>query len=166
MNISEFKSLITEHWVPPVITGVFGLLVGLSISLFDAEISDNRYFLEKQATTADRVAMQFSKYTENWRRIVSLKNYVASENRKPTPQEFDLLKKYVIARDSAKDSLYSALDASQLYFEENTSNLSVHFKEWDVQQSTKLTNELPAISEWQSRKRRILLAMRKELRDD
>lgn len=40
MNISEFKSLITEHWIPPLITGIFGLIVGLSVSFFEAEITE------------------------------------------------------------------------------------------------------------------------------
>jgi hypothetical protein len=135
MNISQFKALVTEHWAPPLITGIFGLVVGLSVSFFDAEISENRYFLEKQATTADRVALQFSKYVENWRRIVKLKSFVDSENREPTENEVEQLKLYVASRNSARDELFSALDSLHLYFDKKTSDLSSSFRIWDEAQS-------------------------------
>ena len=166
MNIAEFKALITEHWIPPLIIGIFGLVVGLLVSFFDADISENRYFLEKQATTADRVALQFSQYVENWRRIVSLKDHVATEKRNPTGHELGQLKKYVTARDTARDKLFSALDSLYLYFEKETSDLSSSFRAWDEQQSTKLAKDLPETKEWQEKGREILLSMRKELLDE
>jgi hypothetical protein len=166
MNISQFKALITEHWVPPLITGIFGLVVGLSVSFFDAEISENRYFLEKQATTADRIALQFSKYVENWRRIIKLKNFVDSEKRKPSENEVEQLKLYVSSRNAARDELFSALDSLHLYFDKETSDLSSSFRIWDEEQSNKLTKDLPNIKEWQDKERNILLSMRKGLLDE
>ena len=163
MNVSKFKILVSEHWIPSLITGVFGIVVGLSVSFFNAEISENRYFLEKQSSTADLVAEHFSKYTENWKRIIHLKTYVQFQQRKPTEQEKELLKRYVLARDSAKDSLFIALDSLHLYFKKETSDLSLQFRDWDEQQSRKKIQNLPPIKDWQLKGHEILLSMRREL---
>ena len=163
MELTKYKELIVENWVPALVTGVFGLIIGLSISFFESEVSDNRFFLEKQATTADRVALNFSAYVENWRRIIKLKEYVKTTNKQPTESQIDQLKKYVEKRDLARDKLFSALGGLHLYFEEKTSNLATGFRVWDELQSTKTTPELANISEWQKREKTILLSMRKEL---
>ena len=144
MDIAKYKAMVVEHWVPALITGVAGLIVGLSITLFEANVSDNRFFLEKQAATADRVALEFSTYVANWRRIITLKKYVAENNRKPSSQEVEQLKTFVFARNMARDRLMSALDALHLYFEHDTSHIAAQFREWDEQQSTKTTSELPS----------------------
>ena len=163
MNLKKFKALVAEHWVPALITGVFGLALGLSVTLFEAQVSDNRFFLEKQAATADRVAQEFSKYVENWRRIMELKKHVSGEKRNPSAEELEQLKTYVVDRNAARDRLFSALDALHLYFKNETSIRAMQFRSWDEQQSTKTVADLPAISEWQARERALLSAMRKEL---
>ena len=163
MEITKYKELIIEHWVPALVTGVFGLIVGLSVTFFESEVSDNRFFLEKQTATADRVALNFSVYVENWRRIIKLKEYVKTTKKSPTESQIVQLKRYVEKRDLARDKLFSALDALYLYFEEKTSNLAVEFRLWDESQSTKITSELANIAEWQKKERAILLSMRKEL---
>lgn len=110
--------------------------------------------------------MQLSQYVENWRRIINLKSYVTAENRKPTNHELEQLKKYVTARDTARDKLFSALDSLHLYFEKETSDLSSSFRAWDEQQSIKQTKDLPKTIEWQEKGREILLSIRREMLDE
>ncbi|OUR92010.1 hypothetical protein A9Q81_17160 [Gammaproteobacteria bacterium 42_54_T18] len=163
MELTKYKELIVEHWVTAMVTGVFGLVIGLSVTAFESKASDNRFFLEKQAVTADRVALSFSIYVENWRRIIKLKEYVKLTKSPPTESQISQLKTYVEQRDRARDKLFSALDALHLYFAEQTSNLAVEFRLWDESQSTKTTSQLASIAEWQKREIIILVAMRKEL---
>lgn len=163
MDARKFKALVVEHWVPVLITGLVGLIAALLLALLQSKVSDNRFFLERQAVTADHVASEMSRYLENWRRIVELKRYVASENRAPLPQEIEQLHTYVSARDSARDNLFSALDAVHLYYGEPTTAASIQFRVWDEDQSIKTAQELPSIDEWRKKGYLILSSMREEL---
>lgn len=164
MDTRRFKTLVAEHWVPVLITGLVGLTAALLVAFFQSRASDNRFFLERQAITADHVALEMSRYLENWRRIVELKKYVASENRAPHPEEIERLKTYVSGRDAARDNLFSALDAVHLYFGERTAEASLQFRVWDEAQSTKTAQELPSINEWRKKGHLVLSMMREELR--
>ena len=164
MDPRKFKALIVEHWIPVLITGLVGLVAALALALLQAKVSDNRFFLERQALTADHVASEMSRYIENWRRIVELKKYVAGERRAPSPQEIERLKAYVAARDAARDNLFSSFDAVHLYFGEHTTAASIQFRVWDEDQSIKMSQELPGIDEWRKRGHKVLSAMREELR--
>lgn len=157
------KRISIENWMPAVITGIFGIMIGLLVTLFEAGVSDNRFFLEKQATTADRVVLELSRYVENWRKITKLKSYVKENNRKPTSDEIDKLKIFVSKRDLARENLFSALDSLHLYFEHETSRIAQKFRDWDEIQSTKTMSKLPEIVEWQDRGHAILTSMRTEL---
>lgn len=92
-----------------------------------------------------------------------LKESVAKESRSPTQEEVDQLLTFAANRNSSRDSLFSALDAMQLYFGEAPANLGVQFRAWDEEQSLKRSSELPRISTWQQRERTLLNAMREEL---
>lgn len=164
MDARKFKALVVEHWVPVLITGLVGLVAALSLALLQAKVSDNRFFLERQALTADRVALEMSRYIENWRRIMQLKKYVAEANRSPSPEDMERLKAYVAERDSARDRLFSSLDAVHLYFGEQTAAAAVQFRVWDEEQAIKTAIELPVIDEWRKRGHSILSSMREELR--
>lgn len=164
MEKTNYKDLMIEHWVPTLVTGLFGIIIGLSVTLFKAEVSDNRFFLEKQSSTADNVASEFSIYVENWRRIIKLKQYVIESKRNPKKQEIQRLRVYVAHRDKARDKLFSALDSLSLYFDESTSNIASDFKKWDELQSTKTVADLPNLSEWKQIQMNILKAMKKELK--
>ena len=150
-----------KHWLTPFISGAIGLVAGLTLSWFESEASENRFFLEKQATTADRVALEFSRYVDSWRKMIQLRQYVGSQ--RPTTEQQEQLKTFVAVRDEARQKLFSALDASHLYFRDETASVVSEFKSWDDAQSTKTLRQLPPIAEWESRERLLLVTMREEL---
>ena len=164
MDIRKFRALVVQHWAPVLITGLIGLVAALLLSILQAQVSNNRFFLERQVATADRVALEMSRYIENWRRILQLKKYVAEANRGPSSQELERLKSYVAERDSARDDLFSSLDAVHLYFGKKTVTAAVQFRVWDEEQSIKTAPDLPIISEWRERGLSVLSSMREELR--
>lgn len=163
MNIKKYKELIVEHWIPVSITGILAIVGGIIFSSVDADISDNRFFLEKQANTAERVTLAFSKYAENIRRIDEFKIFVESNNKAPSLEQIYQLKKYITVRTLARDELFSSLDNVSLYFDEDTSGAAYEFRQWDEIQSKKTSSKLPSASEWQSKQKAILLLMREEL---
>ena len=163
MNINKFKEIVTEHWVPVCLTSALALAASLVIAFNDADISTNRFFLEKQSNTAEKVTVYFSKYVENIRRIKDYKHYVTSNKTKITNENIKTLKLYVANRTKARDELFSALDALSLYFNEDTSKAAYAFRNWDEKQSSKKVYTDKDIAEWKKRQRSILLLMHKEL---
>ena len=152
-----------DSWSKPILTAIIGLLSGMFLAGFDAEISDNRFFLEKQVATADRVATEFSSYVVNWDRLVKLKKYVISKDRDPTKNENERFYSILEARDDAREKLYAGFDHSNLYFSQETVKLINKFRDWDRLQSTKTINQLPAFEKWTNHEVLILSEMRGEI---
>ena len=64
-----------QYWVPPILTAVIGFFGGLSLPLLQDVLSTDRFFLEQRVRAADTVGNEFSRYVENWRRLVAMKKY-------------------------------------------------------------------------------------------
>lgn len=157
-------SAMLQHVASPTITTVLGLIAGLLLAHFNSEASINRFFLEKQAKAADDVAVEFSKYVENWARLVRLRKEFDSRKDMPSSEERDNFKKVVFARSDARDKLFAAVDAVHLYFGKSTSDLALQFKSWDNQQAELTIEKLPAIDEWRNWQVKILRQLHEEIK--
>jgi hypothetical protein len=152
-----------EKVLPIGLPAILGLVSGLLLSTYNSNLSNNRYFLEKQANSANEVAAHFSNYIENWRRLVTLRRDWAT--RKITPSEDEQKRLFAIAdeRGKARDKLFSSLDLLALYFDEGVVKMAYEFRQWDEAQADKLIDVLPEIREWQARSRNLMARMRKVL---
>lgn len=165
--MSEEKSrasAILQYIASPAITAVLGLVAGLSLAQFNSEASINRFFLEKQTETADDVAVEFSRYVENWARLIQLRKEFDSRKDKPSSEERENFKRVVFARSDARDKLFSALDAMHLYFGKSSSELALQFKSWDNQQAALTVEKLPHVDEWRNWQVKILRQLHEEIK--
>jgi len=155
-------SVIVQHWVPPAITAILGLFAGISVATYNSKLDTNKFFLEKQAKTADNIAIEFSRYVENWTRLVRVRKEFDAKTSEPSEQEKEYFKKVVFERADARDKLFSFLDSAHLYYSDDVSVLVVKFREWDDQQSSLTIDKLPDIKEWRSWQMNILRQLHKE----
>lgn len=149
-------STILQHWVPPVLTAVLGIVAGIALSTYNSDISDNRYFLEKRAVAADKIANEFSRYVVNWGRLVQLRKLFDRRESDPSEEEKENFKRVVFNRNDYRDKLFSSFDSAHLYYDDEASNLISNFREWDIKQSTLTIDQLPDIKEWRAWQKRIL----------
>ncbi len=151
-------------WIAPAITAIVSLITGVLLASYNFGLATNRFFLEKQAKTADDVAVEFSRYVGNLARVVHMRRHFKGMKAPPGKEESDFFKKAVYERSAARDKLNSSLDATHLYFSEKVSGLVVEFRAWDDRQSTLTVDELPDIKEWQKWQIDVLRALREEIR--
>ena len=155
--------MISDAWTKSIFTAIIGLLSGMMLASYDADISDNRFFLEKQAKSADQVANEFSRYVVNWGRVITLKNHVTSEKRPPTAEENSRFTSSLLARNDAREKLFAAFDLLSLYFSPDSIAMVDAFRDWDQEQSMKTIEHLPNLDEWRRYERNILAELRLEL---
>ena len=154
---------IFQHWMPPAITATLGLIAGISLAAYNADLSTNRFFLEKQAKTADSVAVEFSRYIENWARLIRLRKEFDAMATTPNAEQREYFKKVVFERADARDKLFSSLDATHLYYSKKSSDVIMKFREWDDQQSELTIDKLPDIKEWRKWQIDILHRLHEEI---
>lgn len=157
-------STILQHWAPPAITASLGLIAGISLAAFNSDVATSRFFLEKQAATADSVAIQFSRYIENWGRLVRLRKEFDAMKTEPSPEQREYFKKVVFERADARDKLFSSLDSTHLYYSKTTSDAVVKFRDWDNEQAELTIEKLPDIKEWRNWQINILHQLREEIK--
>ncbi|MDZ4251611.1 MAG: hypothetical protein U1A72_03455 [Sulfuritalea sp.] len=163
----EGKSILAAHlqqWIPPAITALLGLVAGIVLAAYNSDLATNRFFLERQAKTADNVAVEFSRYVENWSRLMRLRRHFDATPTEPTAEERDNFKRVVFERSNARDKLFSSLDSVHLYYSPKVSGIVVEFRAWDYRQSELTIDKLPDIKEWQQWQIDILRALREEIR--
>lgn len=163
-EITSVVSTIVQHWISPAITAILGLIAGIALAAYNSDLATNRFFLEKQAKTADNVAIEFSRYTENWARLVRLRKEFDTMKSAPSQEQREFFKKVVFERADARDKLFSSLDATHLYYSKNTSETVVKFRDWDNQQSELTMDKLPDIKEWRKWQIDILHQLHKEIK--
>lgn len=161
--VKSMMSTVLQHWIPPAITATLGIIAGISLAAYNADLSTNRFFLEKQAKTADSIAVEFSRYVENWARLIRLRKDIDAMTSTPPLQQREFFKKVVFDRADARDKLFASLDAAHLYYSRKSSELIVKFREWDDQQSELTVDKLPPIDEWRKWQIRILHRMNEEI---
>ena len=154
---------IIQHWVPPIITVALGLIAGISLAAYNSDLSTNRFFLEKQTRTADNVAVEFSRYIENWARLVRLRKQFDTRNNEPSAEEKEFFKRAVFERADARDKLFSSFDSTHLYYSKRITDLVVRFREWDDKQSELTIEKLPNIEEWRKWQVDILRQLHEEI---
>lgn len=151
------------QWIAPAITALCGLAGGVGLASYNFDLATSRFFLEKQAETANHVATEFSRYVDNWSRMVQMRKKFDAMDRDPDPEQKDYFKKAVFDRKDARDKLFSHFDATHLYYSEKTSNLILRFRDWDEKQSDLTVDKLPDIAEWRKWQIDILRQLRSEI---
>lgn len=151
-------------WVAPAITAIVSLITGVLLASYNFNLATNRFFLEKQAKTADDVAVEFSRYVDNWSRLMRMRRHFDALKTPPGKEEREFFRKAVYERASARDKLFSSLDATHLYYSDNVSKLAVEFRAWDDKQAELTIERLPDIKEWQKWQVDVLRALREEIR--
>lgn len=152
------------QWVPAAITALAGLIAGIALAAYNFDLATNRFFLEKQAKTADNVAVEFSRYVENWSRLIRMRRHFDAMATTPGAEEQEFFKKAAFERSDARDKLFSSLDATHLYYSEKVSKRVIEFRTWDDQQSELTIDKLPDIKEWRKWQVDVLRALREEIR--
>lgn len=157
---------IVQHWGAPSVTAILGLVAGIGLSTYNADLSNNRFFLEKRAVVADNIANEFSTYIVNWARLIQLRKEFDTRKDAPSPEERENFKRTVFARSDARDKLFSSMDSAHLYYNDNTSNLIASFREWDLQQAILTIDKLPDPKEWRTWQVKILRQLHKEISNE
>ena len=151
-------------WLAPAITALVSLITGILLASYNFGLATNRFFLEKQAKTADDVAVEFSRYVDNWSRIMRMRRHFDAMRTPPGKEEREYFKKAVFERAGARDKLFSSLDATHLYYSEKVSKMVVEFRAWDDSQAELTIDKLPDIKDWQKWQINVLRALREEIR--
>jgi hypothetical protein len=159
-------STIVQHWGPPAVTAILGLVAGIGLSTYNSDLSNNRFFLEKRAVVADNIANEFSTYVVNWARLMQLRKEFDARKDTPRPEERENFKRTVFARNDARDKLFSSMDSAHLYYDDDSSNLIASFREWDIQQATLTIDQLPDPKEWRAWQVKILRQLHKEISNE
>ncbi|MFZ1765920.1 MAG: hypothetical protein WAT68_04565 [Candidatus Nitrotoga sp.] len=159
-------STIVQHWGPPAVTALLGLIAGIGLSTYNSDLSNNRFFLEKRAVVADNIANEFSRYVVNWARLMQLRREFDAKKDTPSAEERENFKRTVFARNDARDKLFSSMDTAHLYYDDKTSILIVNFRDWDTQQATLTINKLPDPKEWRTWQVKILRQLHKEISNE
>lgn len=157
---------ILQHWGPPALTAILGLIAGIGLSTYNSDLSENRFFLEKRAIVADNIANEFSTYVVNWARLIQLRTEFDKKQQAPSPEERENFKRTVFARNDARDKLFSSLDSAHLYYDDNTSSLIASFREWDMQQAMLTIDKLPDPKKWRAWQVKILRQLHKEISNE
>lgn len=163
MDQEKTKLSVLQHIVPPTVTAILGLVTGVLLAQFNSHVSTSHFFLEKQAKTADDIAVEFSRYVENWDRLVKLRKEFDSMKEAPSTEEKEYFDEALSARSDARDKLFSAFDSTHLYYSKATSELVLQFESWDNQQAVLTIEKLPSIGEWRNWQIRILRQLQKDL---
>jgi len=159
--------IIHQYWIPSVLTGLIGFFGGLSLPLLQDVLATDRFFLEQRVRAADTVGNEFSRYVENWRRLVAMKKYLTDKGKrkeKLNDEEVERFRELAAVRSEARDKLFSALNLLHLYYGDRVTRIVAEFKAWDEAQATKEIDQLPRITEWQAHQIRLLTAIREEIR--
>ncbi|WP_107797593.1 MULTISPECIES: hypothetical protein [Nitrosospira] len=164
LKIKPNLSSTIQLWVSPVMTAMLGLIAGVLTSSYNSDLAANKFFLEKQVATADSVAIEFSRYVENWSRLIRLRKEFDAKNKEPSAEEKEYFKKTVSERAIARVKLFASLDSAYLYYGKDTSNLVIKFRDWDSKQSDLTIEKLPDINEWRRWQIDILRQLHKEIR--
>lgn len=156
-------STILQYLFPSIITALLGLIAGLMLSTYNANISDNRYFLEKRTIVADGIAKEFSTYVLNWGRLIQLRKQFDSKKTEPTDEEKENFKRVVFNRNDSRDRLFALFDSAHLYYGDDTSVMISEYRDWDIKQSTLKIDQLPDIKEWHDWQKNIIRKLHKEI---
>ncbi len=159
-------SAIFQHWGPPAVTAIIGLVAGIGLSTYNSDLSKNRLFLEKRVVVADNIANEFSTYAVNWARLIQLRKELDTIKNAPSPEERENFKRTVFSRNDARDKLFSSMDSAYLYYDKDTSILIASFREWDVQQAKLTIDRLPDPKEWRAWQVKILRQLHKEISNE
>lgn len=162
VNRPRIWPIILQHWVPPTITAALGLLTGLYVASTGQVSAEKQLYLKHRIGHAEAVAIHFSEYVENWRRLIQVSTY---EREKGVLDHETAARKnaYVTARNNARDKLFGALGALELYFGPQVLEKAAEFRKWDDAQTIKRLNELPPLSEWRNHSAAIVGAIRAEM---
>lgn len=159
-------STIVQHWGAPAVTAALGLVAGIGLSTYNSDLSNNRFFLEKRAVVADKIANEFSTYVVNWARLIQLRKEFDARKDAPSSEERENFKRTVFARNDARDKLFSSMDSAHLYYDDDTSELISSFREWDIQQATLTIDKLPDPKDWRAWQAKILRQLHKEISNE
>lgn len=138
----NFENL-SDKLIPVILTGVVSFIFAWILRGIDR----NRSFKDKRIEHAESTIVHFSKYVENWRKLITIAKLQLE--RELTTDEKDRMREYIRQRDDARNSLISNINTLPLFFEEVVVNKFKMFKKWDKEQSAKRLDELPTVEEWE-----------------
>lgn len=120
--------------------------------------------MRRPAKTTDDIAVEFSRYVDNWSRIMRMRRHFDALKHPPGMEEREFFRRAVYERASARDRLFSSLDATHLYYGAKLPKMVVEFRAWDERQAELTIESLPDIKEWQKWQIDVLRALREEIR--
>jgi hypothetical protein len=158
----SFWRVVFEQWVPPIITGVLGFAAGIYTTHRGDVSAERQLYLTRRVSQAEAVAINFDQYAENWRRLIQIATF---EKEKGSLDEEETRRKngFVTARNAARDKLFGALGALELYFGPKVLEKAGEFRRWDDAQTIKRLEDLPLLEEWRERELSLVSAIRQEL---
>lgn len=165
-SLREFAAYSADKWGASIVTGLVGLVSGLTVASYNADVSNNKFYLEQQAKVADTVSKSFALYVENIRRLTALRKSFDERKAPPTDQELVWMKELATARNSARDSLLTTMDSLTLYFGQKVVTLAYDFRDWDEEQASKTYDQLPEPKEWKRRAKELFILMRSDMRGE
>ncbi len=161
-NQDETRWGIDRTWRNPIITGIFGLIIGVVAANLQAKAVKDQYFLENRARTGEIVTSQFSRYIDKFQRLIQVqRDYRDKKMTKEDAERMAIVLNQ--QRVDARAKLFNALSALRLYYGDNVTDIVVEFQTWDEEQATKRISDLPEITQWRGYQTKILAAMREEI---
>ena len=154
--------IIAQYWIPSIITVALGFLTGVYMTREGYLSAEKQLYLKQRVTQGEAVAIHFDEYIENWRRLIQISEYEKQEGHLDM-NGVSRKNSYVNARSNARDKLFGALSALELYFGPKVLQEVGEFRKWDDNQTGKRLGELPPLVEWRTHKAKIISAIRSEL---
>jgi hypothetical protein len=145
--------------ISPIVTALAGFYIGTTLERQKETSAEERLFLEYRMKVWVSAAASFPDYVSNWRR---LRTIAGKADLSATEQERK--NKYQRDRDAARGELFSALEQARQVFSSDVSKLIDDFEQFDTKHSAVELADLPAIEEWVRHERKILGALKGELR--
>lgn len=161
-----FLYIFLKDWVPALITTLIGGgIIALLVPQFQASFEKSRALESQRLAIAESTVKNFTSYIISWQRLIKIGEHERARG-KLTKEETTRQDGYLKARDGARILLFIDLETAAFYYFKTLRVKTVikDFEAWDKNQITKSLSELPAISEWENWKDKILEAMESEVK--
>jgi hypothetical protein len=163
MTMNALLDIVLKEWIPPLVSVLLGgLIASILVPRWQVKFEKGRLYDRRKLELLEQISETFPRYVVNWNRLIYISLH---EAKKGNLSQDEILRKqrFIDDRNSTRDALVSALNASRIYFSSNTEQLIEEFYHWDDQCSIMRVGELPKIDAWWTWERKLLSAMKNEL---
>lgn len=164
LNKHSVLYIVLSEWVPPLITILIG---GVLASVLFPRWQDQhaRYHAreDRKLALAEEFSRNITRYLVCWRRLRTIAELELSRSDGLTEAEFERKKKFVEARDTARDALMDTLCSLGVYFSNNVRASIDDFIRWDEACCSSRINDLPPREDYTKKRQELIAVVHREV---